>query len=246
MVEYEACIFGIKVAIDLRIKILEIYGDSTLVISQIKEDYEARDHKLIPYKEHVLKLVPYFNEITFHHIPREENQLADALATLASMFKVKWANEVSSIRIYYLDEPSYCLAAEEELNGHPWFYDIKRYLEKQEYPENASITDKKYLRRLSAKSFLSGGVLFNRNYELVLLRCMDRHEANRFIAELHEGSFGTHASGHTMVKKILRADNYWMTMETYCYLHVQTCHKFQIYANKIHVPPVPLNVLTSP
>lgn len=36
MVEYEACIFGIEAAIDLRIKILEIYGDSTLVISQIK------------------------------------------------------------------------------------------------------------------------------------------------------------------------------------------------------------------
>ena len=36
--EYEACIFIIKSAIDLRIKILEVYGDSALVISKIKGD----------------------------------------------------------------------------------------------------------------------------------------------------------------------------------------------------------------
>ena len=38
MAEYEACIFGIEAAIDLRIKILAVYGDSALVISQINGD----------------------------------------------------------------------------------------------------------------------------------------------------------------------------------------------------------------
>ena len=38
MVEYEVCIMGIKAAIDLRIKFLSMYGDSTLVISQVKGD----------------------------------------------------------------------------------------------------------------------------------------------------------------------------------------------------------------
>src|SRR3954462_13346202 len=37
--EYEACILGLKAAIDLRIKFLEVYGDSTLVISQIKGEW---------------------------------------------------------------------------------------------------------------------------------------------------------------------------------------------------------------
>ena len=36
MAEYKACIMGIKDAIDLRIKFLSLYGDSTLVISQVK------------------------------------------------------------------------------------------------------------------------------------------------------------------------------------------------------------------
>ena len=66
------------------------------------------------------------------------------------------------------------------------------------------------------------------------------------MADLHEGTFSTHSSGHTMAKKILRAGHYWSTMEADCYQHSRTCHKCQIYTNKVHVPPVPLNVLTAP
>ncbi|XP_050892959.1 uncharacterized protein LOC127098407 [Lathyrus oleraceus] len=220
MAECEACIFGLEAAIDLKIKILEVYGDSALVICQIRGEWEVRDPKLIPYKEHVSKLILYFDEVTFHHIPRAENQLVDALATLASMFKVKWKNEAPSFHIDYLDEPAYCLAAEEESDDYPWFRDIKKYLEKQEYPEDASITDKKYLRKLSAKFFLSGDVLYKRNYDSVLLRYVDRHKADRIIMEIHEGFFRTYASGHTMVKKISRAGYYWMTMEIDCHRHV--------------------------
>ena len=50
-------------------------------------EWETRDHKLIPYQAYMKKL-KFFNDISFHHIPREENQMADALATLASMFQL--------------------------------------------------------------------------------------------------------------------------------------------------------------
>ena len=36
MAEYEACIMGLKAAIDLGIKSLSVFGDLALVISQIK------------------------------------------------------------------------------------------------------------------------------------------------------------------------------------------------------------------
>jgi hypothetical protein len=49
-----------------------------------------------------------------------------------------------------------------------------------------------------------------------------------------------------MAKKILRAAYYWMTMEVDCYKHARKCHKCQVYADKIHVPPTMLNVLSSP
>ena len=88
MAEYKACILGLKVAIDLRIKHLDVCGDSALVISQVKGEWDTKHPNLIPYKELVLTLIPYFKEVTFKHFPREENQLTDALATMSSMFKV--------------------------------------------------------------------------------------------------------------------------------------------------------------
>ncbi|XP_050916267.1 uncharacterized protein LOC127131382 [Lathyrus oleraceus] len=129
MAEYEACIYDIEITIDLRINILEVYGDSALVISQVRGDWETRDKKLIPYREHVVKLIPYFDEITFHYIPREENHLANALATLASMFEVNSKNEAPTIHIDHLGELVRCLAMEAEFDDKPWFHDIKRYLE---------------------------------------------------------------------------------------------------------------------
>ena len=66
------------------------------------------------------------------------------------------------------------------------------------------------------------------------------------MTEVHEGSFGTHFNGHPMAKKMLRACYYWMTMESVCCKYVKKCHKFQIYADKIHVPPTLLNVISSP
>ncbi|XP_058774426.1 uncharacterized protein LOC131648710 [Vicia villosa] len=156
MAEYEACIMGLKAAIDLRIKFLEVYGNSALVISHIKGEWDTEHPNLIPYKEHVLTLIPYFEEITFEHIPREENQLAGALATMSSMFKVRWDNEAPTITIERLNEPGHCCEiVTEEVDEKPWFYEVKRYLEAQEYPERASINDRKFLKRNSYEEILT-------------------------------------------------------------------------------------------
>ena len=89
MAEYEACFMGLRAAIDLRIKFLSVFGDSDLVTSQIKGEWDTKHPNLIPYKDYVLTLLPHFEEIPFENFPREENQLADALATMSSMFKAR-------------------------------------------------------------------------------------------------------------------------------------------------------------
>ena len=88
MVKYEACAMGIQAALDSEVKYLKVYGDSALVIYQLRGDWETRDAKLVPYHKHIKELSEHFKKITFHHIPREENQIADTLATLSFMFKV--------------------------------------------------------------------------------------------------------------------------------------------------------------
>ena len=77
---------GLEEAIDHRIKILDVYSDSALVINQIKGEWDTRHPSLIPYKDYAIRLLPFFNKVEFHHILRDENQMVDALETLASMY----------------------------------------------------------------------------------------------------------------------------------------------------------------
>ncbi|KAK5818279.1 hypothetical protein PVK06_023213 [Gossypium arboreum] len=78
MAEYEACIMGLQAAIERRIRTLEVYGDSVLVIYQLKGEWETRDPKLINYRKVVLGLLEEFDDITFNYIPRDKNQMADS------------------------------------------------------------------------------------------------------------------------------------------------------------------------
>ena len=67
---------------------MNVYGDSTLVIFQLNDEWETRNSKLISYQEFIKKMIEQFEDITFKHLPFEENYLVDTLATLATMFKV--------------------------------------------------------------------------------------------------------------------------------------------------------------
>ncbi|XP_052489808.1 uncharacterized protein LOC128042497 [Gossypium raimondii] len=64
MAEYEACSIGIRPAIERKIKMLKVYGDSALVIYQLKGEWETRDPKLISYRKMVLELMEEFDDIS--------------------------------------------------------------------------------------------------------------------------------------------------------------------------------------
>ncbi|XP_050897635.1 uncharacterized protein LOC127104493 [Lathyrus oleraceus] len=110
--EYEACILGLEETIDIRIKFLEVFSDSTLVINQIKGEWETRHPGLIPYRYYARRLSTFFTKVEFHHIPRDENQIIDALTTLYSMYRVNLHREVSSITIQTRDKPTDIFNAE--------------------------------------------------------------------------------------------------------------------------------------
>ena len=51
--QYEACAMGILAVIESKVKVLEVYGDSALMVHQLKEEWETRDQKLIPYQSYI-------------------------------------------------------------------------------------------------------------------------------------------------------------------------------------------------
>ena len=63
---------------------LEVYGDSKLVIDQLLTHYEVRKDDLVPYFQFATQLLKSFDGVTLMHVPRRENQIADALANLAA------------------------------------------------------------------------------------------------------------------------------------------------------------------
>ena len=108
IVEYEACIRGLKTALDLVIKQLEIHGDSNLVIQQTQGIWRTRDEKLKPYHAYLDLLVARFDELRYIHLPRAENQFADALATLDSVVEIHAGVIVQPLLIEIRSVPAYC------------------------------------------------------------------------------------------------------------------------------------------
>ncbi|XP_016725518.1 uncharacterized protein [Gossypium hirsutum] len=207
---------GLRAAIERKIKILEVYGDSALVIYQIRGDWEVRDSKIVNYRDLVVKLAEEFKEETFHYFPREENQLADALATLASMFKANGEAEIIPLQISIYKVPAHCFSIEKESDGRSWFHDILEYNKNQRYLEQANEIDKRTIRRMAAGFILDGDILYKRGKDQVLLRCVDTAKAKRILEDVHEGICGTHANGFTMARQIMRLGYFLLTMERDC------------------------------
>ncbi|XP_057969380.1 uncharacterized protein LOC131158527 [Malania oleifera] len=203
--EYEACVLGLQAAIDRGIKKLIVKGDSALVIYQLTGKWETRDSKLIPYQEFIQEMMQEFDAISFSHLQRESNLIPDALATLAALFKVESGIEIEPIRIRMHREPAYCIMTK-DADGKPWFHDIKTYIQWKEYPIGASNNDRKTIRRLAMGFFLDGEILYKRNHDMTLLRCVELQEARQIIQEVHDGVCGTHARGHSWPEKSLGVD----------------------------------------
>ncbi|XP_040948608.1 uncharacterized protein [Gossypium hirsutum] len=150
-----------------------------------------------------MELIKEFDDITFRYLPREENQMADALATLATMIKVNKQEDMKPIQMSIYEAPAHCgnIDVEEEKDNHPWYQDMLRYVKNQEYPDQAAENEKRTLRRLASDYVLDGEILYKRGKDQVLLRCVDSVEAKQILEEVHNGVCGTHANGPYVVKK---------------------------------------------
>ena len=62
----------------------EAYGDSTLVVNQVRGEFEVRHDDLIPYHEAAVKLADSFEDFYINHVPRLKNTHTYALAALAA------------------------------------------------------------------------------------------------------------------------------------------------------------------
>jgi ribonuclease HI len=84
MAEYEALLCGLKIAIEIGVKHLDMRGDSQLVIDQVMKNVSCHDDKMKAYCKAVRALEDKFYGIELNHVPRRYNEDADKLAKIAS------------------------------------------------------------------------------------------------------------------------------------------------------------------
>jgi ribonuclease HI len=75
--EYQAVRLGLEKAIELGLKKVDFRLDSMLVVNQMNGIYAIKNRDLWPINERIRELMSHFETVTFRHVPREHNQLAD-------------------------------------------------------------------------------------------------------------------------------------------------------------------------
>ncbi|XP_066351401.1 uncharacterized protein [Miscanthus floridulus] len=73
VVEYEACLHGLRIAIELGIKRLMVYGDSTLVINRVNKDWSCSGENMDAYCIEIRKLEGKFYGIEYLHVVRDQH-----------------------------------------------------------------------------------------------------------------------------------------------------------------------------
>jgi ribonuclease HI len=87
--EYEALLMGLELLVDMGVKDVEVFGDSSLVVQQIKGDSQCLDGVLICYLSRCAWLFAEFDIFSIKHVHRESTAEANQLVQHALGYRVK-------------------------------------------------------------------------------------------------------------------------------------------------------------
>jgi ribonuclease HI len=83
--EYAGLLLALELALEMnpQCERLTVYLDSDVVVGQMVGRYAVRSQDLKPMHSRACQLARRLKRVQFYHVPREQNQLADALANEA-------------------------------------------------------------------------------------------------------------------------------------------------------------------
>ncbi len=82
--EYKELVHVIEKEINLGVREIQIFGDSEIVVWQVKNQIHYFSMHLLNYRNKVHKLFKLVDEISIQSIPCNQNSMADLLANIAS------------------------------------------------------------------------------------------------------------------------------------------------------------------
>ena len=81
--EYTALKLGLEECQKMGVKEVQVYMDSLLVVNQMKGIFKIKNRDLFPIHENIKELAKEFEKVSYSHVPREFNKLADAAVNRA-------------------------------------------------------------------------------------------------------------------------------------------------------------------
>jgi hypothetical protein len=224
--EYEAVLHGMRMAKAHGATRIKIHGDSNLITQQVMKECDATCANMITYHAMYDKLEGDFEGCEVTHIGRESNEEADNLANisskcllippgvffeeifersvkikpatdpaLATRLGAKQANTTPAAGIEDLPKDAAAIMLVEAVWTKPYL----AYLMPGELPEDP-IHRRQVMRRSKAFTIINGE-LYKRSTTGVLQRCIAQEDGIALLREIHEGTYGHHASSRTLIAK---------------------------------------------
>nr|ABG65975.1 retrotransposon protein, putative, Ty3-gypsy subclass [Oryza sativa Japonica Group] len=207
--EYEAVLLGLRKAKALGVRRLLIRTDSKLVAGHVDKSFEVKKEGMKRYLEAVRSMEKCFTGITVEHLPRDQNEEADALAKSAAcggphspgiFFKVLHAPSVpmDSLEVMAIDQ--------EKLGEDPydWRTSFVKHLETGWLPVDEA--EAKHLQLRATKYKMVSGQLYR---------------------------FG---AARTMASKVFRQGVYWPTVLKVCVEQIKKCESCQRHGRSQAAP----------
>ncbi|XP_025664549.1 uncharacterized protein [Arachis hypogaea] len=189
--EYESLLVGLKLTQQLRIPQITVYCDSSLVVHQIKGEYQVKDPLLEKYWLITKDLISKFSKFDIIHVNREQNTKVDVLSKLAT---TRQAENTLALSQLTLNKPSFEQDTILSIMQVPdWRIPFLNYINTGVVP-NEELNLPLFRRRASFYTVLEN-TLYRRGHSQPLLKCISNEEAEDVMVETHEGVCGNHIGG---------------------------------------------------
>lgn len=208
--EYEALIAGLRIAIRMGVRNLEVNVDSRLVANHVLGEYIAKEDNMIKYLEKTKSLIQSFDRFTIKQVPRWENRKADALSKIASTSFAHLSKQVlvEILKNKSISEMEISTVIDEQ--DPTWMTPIIEYISKGILPHEQK--DARRIRRTTQRFELRDGILYRRSFLQPWLRCVGPLQADYVLREIHASSCSMHSGPQSVMARALRSRYYWPTM----------------------------------
>jgi hypothetical protein len=216
-------IHGLRIAVSLGIKQLITYGDSKVVIDQVKKACDIKKDSMNTYCAEMRKLEAHFEGLEFHHVSRNNNVAADVLSKLGSKRVLVpvgvFVQDLRKPSIRLLSDPQTSHSDTPPPRGRAvlmaevegdWRLDFIAYIVEKRFLED-KVEREKIVRRITNYIIIGSELCWRSASNGVLMKCILRSEGLELLQEVHGGECGNHTASGNLVGKTFRSGLCWPT-----------------------------------